>query len=127
LSEVSFFDYLREDDLVEIAEAVIEDEVVISDPGLLVAALDRPWMRVLGRDVYPELADQAAALMQSLARNGPLASGNEALAWTATRVFCLLNGRDWSFDIDEAKRTLLALAGREMDAGGLAAVLRERI
>jgi death on curing protein len=127
VSDEPGLDYLSEDDLVEIAEVVIEGEVVISDPGLLVSAMDRPWLRALGHDAYPEFADRAAALMQSLARNGPLVSGNEELAWAATRVFCLLNGLDLICGAVEAERMILAVAHGEVDAPALADALRSRI
>jgi death-on-curing protein len=127
LTDGPVFDGLSDDDLVEIADAVLGGGVVIRDPGLLVSALDRPWLFVLGRDAYPELADRAAAFMQSLARNGPLADGNEALAWAATRVFCLLNGRDLICETDEAEQMLLGAAHGELDTPALADALRSHI
>jgi death-on-curing protein len=127
VAEAPLFDYLSEEDLYEIAGEVVGSDVVVSDPGLLVSAATRPLLRVLGGDAYPSFVDQAAALMQSLARNHALINGNLRLAWAATRVFCLLNGRDWNLGIDEAERTVRALTSGELDAGSLADVLRERI
>lgn len=60
-------------------------------------------MSVFGDDAYPRFADKAAALMHSLVRNPPLADGNKRLAWSALRAFCILNGRDLAYTVDEAE------------------------
>lgn len=120
------YDDLGEGDLIAIADAVL-GEAVIADVGLLVSALDRPWITVLGEAAYPELVDQAAALMQSLARNGPLVSGNEAVAWAATRVFCLLNGHDLICEVEVAEALVLAIARGEVDTVTIAGALRRHL
>jgi death-on-curing protein len=118
------FDYLSVEDLLEIAAGVIEGDVGVRDDGLLVSAAARPRTSAFGRGAYPEFADQAAALMHSLARNHALIDGNKRLAWAATRVFCLLDGRDLRFDVDQAEATVVAVASGDLDAQALAAVLR---
>ncbi|HKX68616.1 MAG TPA: Fic family protein, partial [Intrasporangium sp.] len=95
-------DYLSLEDLLEIATGVI-DEVVVRDVGLLAAAAARPRVTVFGDDAYPAFEDKAAALLHSLVRNHALVDGNKRLAWSATRVFCLLNGRDLTYDVDDAE------------------------
>lgn len=55
------------------------------------------------RPHYPTFAGNAAALMHSLAPNHALVDGNKRLAWAATRVFCLLNGHDLAFTVDDAE------------------------
>jgi death on curing protein len=47
-------------------------------------------------------ASDAAALLQSLARNHPLVDGNERLAWLATYVFLARNGIELDPGGDEA-------------------------
>jgi death-on-curing protein len=120
-------DYLSAEDLLEIAIGVIKGEVVVRDHGLLASAAARPRTRAFGRDAYPEFADQVAALMHSLARNHALIDGNERLAWAATRVFCLINGRDLIVGIDEAEQLVLAVARGELDAADVARVLESHI
>jgi len=127
VSDAPVFDYLSVEDLFEIAEGVIEGDVVVRDHGLLASAAARPRTSAFGRDAYPEFPDQAAALMHSIARNHALIDGNKRLAWAATRVFCLLNGRDLSFDVDEAEATVVAVASGELDATALARVLRAHL
>jgi death-on-curing protein len=75
---------------------------------------------VFGEDAYPSFAEKAAALMHSLARNHALVDGNQRLAWAATRVFCLLNGRDIAFGVDEAEALVVAVARGELDVAQVA-------
>ena len=86
-------DYLTEADLLEIALGVIGD-VTVRDGGLLASAAVRPQSSAFGQEAYPTFAAKAAALTHSIARNRALIDGNKRLAWAATRIFCLLNGRD---------------------------------
>jgi death on curing protein len=58
--------------------------------------------------------------MHSLARNHALVDGNNRLAWAAARVFCLLNGRDLAFSVDDAEAMVLAAAQGELDVPELA-------
>ncbi|HVU73974.1 MAG TPA: type II toxin-antitoxin system death-on-curing family toxin, partial [Mycobacteriales bacterium] len=81
---------------------------------------DRPRTTVFGEDAYPAFADKAAALMHSLARNHPLIDGNKRLAWSATRTFCLLNGRDIQYDVDDAEQMVLAIAAGTLDVPAIA-------
>lgn len=112
-------DYLTVEDLLEIAAGVI-DEVAVRDPGLLAAAAGRPWVTAFGHDAYPTFEDKAAALLHSLVRNHALVDGNKRLAWAATRVFCILNGRDLTYTVDEAEALMLAAAAGDVDAPDIA-------
>jgi death on curing protein len=120
-------DYLTTEDLLEIAVAVVGEEVVVRDPGLLASAAARPQSSAFGEDAYPTFAGQAAALMHSLARNHPLVDGNERLSWAATRIFCLLNGRELRFTVDEAERLVQSIARGELEAAQLAVVLGQHL
>ncbi len=113
-------DYLSVADLLEIAVGVIGD-VAVRDRGLLASAAGRPQGTVFGRDAYPTLAGKAAALMHSLARNHALVDGNKRLAWAATRVFCLLNGKDLDYAVDDAEALVQAIARGELDVADIAA------
>ena len=119
-------DHLSTEDLLEIAAGVVED-VQVRDLGLLASAAARPRTTVFGREAYPTLADQAAALMHSLARNHPLVDGNKRLAWSAARVFCLLNGTDLVMDVDNAEQVVLAVAAGDLDAGEPAKVISRHL
>jgi death on curing protein len=119
--------FLGLEDLLEITAGILP-EVVVRDHGLLASAADRPRTSVFGEDAYPEFTDQAAALMHSLARNPPLVDGNKRLAWAATRVFCLLNARDLTYEsVDVAERFVLDVAAGELDVPDIAAWIAERL
>lgn len=119
-------DYLTVEDLLEIAAGILA-EVAVRDPGLLAAAVGRPQVTVFGNDAYPTFEDQAAALLHSLVRNHALVDGNKRLAWAATRVFCLLNARDLTYDIDDAETLMLAAAAGELDVPDIAAWIRHHV
>jgi death-on-curing protein len=119
-------DYLTIDDLLEIAAGVLDD-VAVRDLGLLASAVGRPQTTVFGEDAYASLAEKAAALMHSVARNHALVDGNKRLAWAATRVFCLLNGRDLEYTVDDAEAIVLGVATGDLDVPELAASIREHL
>ena len=112
-------DYLSVEDLLEIAAGVI-DHMVVRDAGLLAAAAARPRVTVFGEDAYPAFEDKAAALLHSLVRNHALVDGNKRLAWSASRIFCLLNGRDLTYTVDEAEDLMLSAASGQLDVPQIA-------
>lgn len=118
-------DYLSVDDLLEIAAGVV-GRVDVRDIGLLAGAAARPASAVFGTEAYPSFPEKVAALLHALARNHPLLDGNKRLAWSAARVFCLLNGRDLQFDIDEAEAMMLAVAAGHLGVPDLMATLERR-
>lgn len=126
IGEPALLDYLSVDDLLEVAAAVVKSSVV-RDAGLLASAAARPRATVFGTDAYPSFPEKAAALLHSLARNHALVDGNKRLAWSATRVFCLLNGRDLVFTVDQAEAMVLAVANGDLDVPDLATLLAKHI
>lgn len=119
-------DYLSVEDLLEIAAGIIE-EVAVRDAGLLATAAGRPQVTVFGDDAYPTFEDKAAALLHSLVRNHALVDGNKRLAWAATRVFYLLNGRDLTYTVDEAEALMLTAAAGGQDVPEIATWLRHHL
>ena len=118
-------EYLDLDDLLEIARAAVESDVVVGDYGLLESALARPRASVFGQDAYPDLHLKAAALFQSLARNHALVDGNKRLAWTACRTFLAINGQWISASEDERFDFVIAVAtGAKPDVDKIAEQLR---
>ena len=115
-------DYLSVDDLLEIAAGVI-GEFAVRDHGLLASAAARPRTSAFGADAYPTFASKAAALMHSIARNHALVDGNKRLAWAATRTFCLLNGHDLVFTVDDAEQLVQSVARGEFEASDIERVL----
>jgi death-on-curing protein len=71
----------------------------IRDLGLLESALARPRS-----GYYKSLSEQAAALMQSLARNHAFVDGNKRMAFGLTAVFLRLNGQRITVPSEEGER-----------------------
>lgn len=113
-------DFLSVEDLLEMA-AGVTDQVAVRDAGLLAAAAARPRVTVFGDDAYPTFEDKAAALLHSLVRNHALVDGNERLAWSATRIFCLLNGVELTYGVDEAEALMLSAASGHLDVPEISA------
>jgi death-on-curing protein len=61
----------------------------LRDKGLLESAVFRPQI-----GYYNTIAEEAAALMESLANNHPFLDGNKRVAFAAAHTFLLVNGYD---------------------------------
>ena len=118
-------EYLTLEDVL----SLIEDLGVgpIRDIGLLDSAAHRPQVSVFGEDAYPGIDDKAAALLESLVRNHALVDGNKRLAWAATRIFCLLNGADLLYTVDDAEALMLAAAAGKLDVADIAAWIHQHL
>jgi death-on-curing protein len=118
-------DFLTTRDLLDIAAGVLP-AVQVRDAGLLESAAARPRITVFGDPAYPDLFSQAGALLQSLVRNHPLVDGNKRLAWSAARVFLLMNDVDLEYDVDDAEQLVLRAARGEDDVAVIASWLSTR-
>lgn len=89
----------------------------VRDLGALESALAQPRMTFGGEDLYPTLADKAAALGFSIVMNHPFVDGNKRTGHAAMETFLVLNGLEISASVDEQEQIILALAsgnsGRE--------------
>jgi death-on-curing protein len=122
---VTEFVCLDTTDLLRIAARMLGmAEAPVRDLGALAAAAARPRTTVFGAEAYPTLATKAAALLHSIARNRPLVDGNKRLAWTATKVFCAMNGY-WlrTTDVAAAESFVVGVARGDLDVDGAAEVI----
>jgi death-on-curing protein len=69
----------------------------IRDRGLLESAVFRPQT-----GYYNNVAEEAAALMESLTNNHPFLDGNKRVAFAAAHTFLLVNGFDLAADSSSA-------------------------
>ena len=69
----------------------------LRDQGLLEAAVFRPQT-----GYYNSVAEEAAALMESLANNHPFLDGNKRVAFAAAHTFLIVNGLDLEVDSTSA-------------------------
>lgn len=120
------FDYLDLQDLIEIGTSLIAD-FQIRDQGLLESAAARPRTTIYGEDAYPSLEEKVASLIHSLARNHALVDGNKRIAWSAGRIFCLMNKRDLIMPIDEAEKMIIGIAKGDFDVPAITIILQKAI
>jgi len=64
----------------------------VRDLGLVESAVARPEASFDGQDLYTDIFDKAAALLQSLLKNHPFVDGNKRTALTSAGVFLKNNG-----------------------------------
>jgi death on curing protein len=111
--------------LLYVATRTLGSEPEVRDYGLLGAALARPQTSAFGRDSYPGIHQQAAALLHSLARNHALIDGNKRLALAATIAFYGMNGMRLTLTNDQAHDLVIDVAsGRLDDVPAIASVLQ---
>jgi death-on-curing protein len=94
------------------------------------SALAAPAAGFGDQEFYPDLYDKAAVLVCRLAWNHPLTDGNKRAAWAALVLFVDLNGGRWEPDppdVDDAERTMMAVAAGEIDEATVSAWLRARV
>ena len=122
--------YLGLSEVVELHRRLLEQTdgaAGIRDLGALESALAQPKMALAGLDLYPTLADKAAALCFSLVGNHPFVDGNKRVGHAATETFLVLNGAEIDAHLDEQERVMLDLAAGRIDRGQLADWLRQHL
>lgn len=107
--------YLTLDELLVIADRVIDGDVALRDAGLLESAAARPQTTVFGQDAYPDLHSKSAALLISICMNHALVDGNKRLALAATIVMLGINGWVLTLTNDEAYDLVIAVASGTLD------------
>jgi death-on-curing protein len=88
--------YLTVGEVLQIHHQLIENYGGIRgvrDKGLLESTVFRPQI-----GYYSNIAEEAAALMESLANNHPFLDGNKRVAFAAAHTFLLVNGYDLEVD-----------------------------
>ena len=86
----------------------------IRDIGGVESAIAQPRQTFDGQDLYPSLAQKAAALGYSLIQNHPFVDGNKRIGHAAVEVTLVLNGYELSASVDEQERVILAVASSAM-------------
>ena len=85
-------DFLTLDDVLAASVAATGSPAIVLDSGLLESAIFRPRASVFGEPAYPDIHQQAAALLESLVKNHALQDGNKRTALVSTLLFLGLNG-----------------------------------
>lgn len=107
--------YLTYSELLYIGQRALGGDVPVRDQGLLESALARPGASAFGVDAYGGLAEKAAALTHSLARNHGLIDGNKRLSLSCLIAFLGMNGRRLTWSNDEAYEFIMDVASGRLD------------
>ena len=91
------------------------------------SALAQPRMTFAGDELYPSVAEKAAALGFSLVMNHPFIDGNKRLGHAAMETFLMLNGYEIDASVDDQESTLLKLAAGELERDQFVNWVREHI
>src|SRR5438477_4649504 len=89
--------YLTLDEVLELHRLALQQSgglQGVRDLGGLDSALTQPRMAFGGQDLYPSLAEKAAARGFSLVCNHPFVDGNKRVGHAALETFLVLNGWD---------------------------------
>jgi death-on-curing protein len=99
----------------------------IRDLGALESAIAQPRMSFGGEDLYPTVAEKAAALGFALVQNHPFLDGNKRAGHAAMETFLVLNGFEIEAEADEQERLMLALAAGDVDRSSFVNWLRDHV
>jgi death-on-curing protein len=105
--------FLDTDEVIQLHVMVIRQSggrPGVLDRGKIDSAAAQPRATFGGQDLYPTLAEKAAALGFSLARNHGFVDGNKRIAHAAMETFLVLNGFQISAGVDEQEAVFLQLA-----------------
>jgi death-on-curing protein len=113
---------------LSLAEVLILHERVLTqtggatglrDLGALQSAIAQPRATFDGIDLYPSLAEKAAALTYALVSNHPFVDGNKRIGHATLETFLILNGFELGVAIDDAEQTFLSLAAGTLTRSAL--------
>ncbi|MGO9467157.1 MAG: type II toxin-antitoxin system death-on-curing family toxin [Isosphaeraceae bacterium] len=93
----------------------------VRDLGLVESAVAQPRASFRGKQLYPTLAEKAAALAFSLVMNHPFADGNKRTGYGAMIMFLSRNGRTIAAPLDDHASVFLRLAAGALDREGFRA------
>lgn len=99
----------------------------VRDMGLLESALARPQATFDGIMLYPTLAEQAAALLESLVRNHAFMDGNKRVGLVAAGLFLERNGYRLTADNAAVFTLTMQVARGELSHAAIARWLEEHI
>lgn len=108
---------------ITLDEALVTHRMILDESGgaaglrdlpSLQSALLQPLMTFGGQELYPELAEKAAALCFSIVINHPFVDGNKRVGHSVMETFLVLNGHHLSAPIAEQEQLILQMAAGEI-------------
>src|SRR5674476_787678 len=96
----------------------------LREPGMLVAICEKPQATFDGHDLYPTLADKAAALYEALINYYVFIDGNKRTAVVALNYFLTINNHELVVDDSALEAFTLNVATNSPNLAGIAAWIR---
>jgi death-on-curing protein len=122
--------YLSKSQLLHLHQRLIErfgGPAGLRDEGALDSALARPQATFDGEDLYPTLAEKAAAFFHSLISNHPFRDGNKRLSAISAELFLLVNGLELAAADEELEELVMSSARGELAVEQIAIWLDQRL
>ncbi len=99
----------------------------VREPGLLDAALQRPFAGFGETEFYPSAEEKAAAILESIAKNHPFVDGNKRTAYVLMRLMLLEYGMDLVASQDEKYDFVVEVASGIMNFEQIVTWIRRRL
>lgn len=115
--------YLTADQVLFIHYRLVNEtggEHGIRDIGLLESAVARPKATFDDQELYSDIFEKAAALMESLVNNHAFIDGNKRTGIACAVLFLRQNGITFNAKNPEVEKFTLQVAKSELDTGGIA-------
>ena len=122
--------YLTVDEVVELHELVVARSgggSGVREIGGIESAVAQPQMTFGGADLYPSIAEKAAAIAFSLVMNHPFVDGNKRIGHAAMETFLMLNGYHVEARVDDQEQMFLNVAAGLVKQSELVEWLKRRI
>lgn len=99
----------------------------VRDLGLLESSIAQPKQSFNDVELYPSLAEKAAALAFFIVSNHPFVDGNKRVGHAAMETFLILNGAQLDATVDEQEHVILQLAAGAIDRVWFADWVRDHL
>ncbi len=97
----------------------------LRDLGLLESAVARPSQTFGNEELYPDIFEKAATLMESLVNNHPFIDGNKRTGIACTVLFLRQNGITFSAKNSELEKFTLRVASSKIKRSEIAVWLKK--
>ena len=87
----------------------------VRDMNLLDSAIQRPFTTFDGQELYPNVVDKAAAIIESIVKNHPFSDGNKRTGYTLMRFILLKANLDIKATENERYDFVISIAEGKID------------
>ena len=122
--------------MISLSEAILIQDVLIDkyggsrgirDRSLLESALSRPFQTFDGKDLYIDVIQKSAALIESIIKNHPFVDGNKRIGYVLMRLWLLQNGFDVKATQEEKYLFVIGIASGKSDLADISKWLNRNI